>query len=174
MVGNTSLIKYGIEEEESDIRAHVSVIGGVVYVYPTGDGIKAIKKGIYKKLPVWTNGIQTAEGYVVPPQDIPHCRTVELPEFVIQAAHFNEYDGTSLKGQKAVFVVKWLLKAGMFPLWLSSEIIEDHEMQVKGTDILVRLDTRIQVKCDYNAGDRIGCTGNLFIQIAECNPFKQY
>ena len=172
--GNTKLVEYGIQQEKSDIRAHVSVIGMAVYVYPTAEGIAVIGRPDYKKVSVMTQGVVTAEGFLVPPRDIPHCRMIELPATVMQAARFNEGDNTTEKGRRAVSVVKWLLKAGMFPLWLSSEIIQDHEMQVDGTDILVRLDTRIQVKCDWRGGDRSGCTGNLFIQVAECNPFRMY
>ncbi len=48
-------------------------------------------------------------------------------------------------------------------------------MQIRGVDIVVRGQWRIQVKCDYDAGrgkDGSG-TGNLFLQVAERNPLKR-
>ena len=35
---------------------------------------------------------------------------------------------------------------------------------------------KTQVKCDFTAGPRKlkGCSGNLYVQIAECNPKKRY
>lgn len=173
-IGNTELVNYGIREEESDIRAHVSVQGKVVYVFPTQEALTIIETRQYKSVAVYTNGIQTARGFLVPPDDIKHCQEVCPPFHVWQAIRFCDHDTTSAKGEKAVNVIRWLLRAGRFPLWLESQIIKDYEMQVKGTDILVRLDTKIQVKCDWKAGDRPGCTGNLFIQTAECNPFKMH
>jgi len=173
--GNTKLVDYGIMHEESDIRAHVSVITGIVYVYPTAEAVELVGSGNYRMASAYTNGIETARGYLVPPGDIPHCREVPIPPKVLTAARFLEGDTTSQKGDKAVSIVKWLLRAGQFPLWVESEIIKDHEMQVNGTDIIVRINTRIQVKCDYRAGKKeSGGTGNLFIQIAECNPYLQY
>ncbi len=30
-------------------------------------------------VPVYTQGIKTAEGYLVPPEDIPGCREIKIP-----------------------------------------------------------------------------------------------
>jgi hypothetical protein len=80
---------------------------------------------------------------------------------------------TSIKGAKAVLVVKALLQDGHFPLWLAVAKDANRSIQVAGADILVYCKHRIQVKCDYFAGDREGmkaCTGNLYLQTSECNP----
>lgn len=166
---------YGIQNEQSDIRAHVSVVTKTVYVFPTQRGIEAIDTGKYPKAPAWTEDILTAEGYLVPPDDIKNMRRVPIPEHVLQQANFSPYDTTSEKGARAVRVVQYLLRNGLFPLWAHPTIIHDVDMQVEGLDIIVKMNTRIQVKCDYRAGDKeAGGTGNLYLQVAECNPFKMY
>lgn len=174
LLGNTKLVPYGIAEEQSDIRAHVSVVGRVVYVYPTVDCIATIDSKTYPKAPAYQKDIQTAEGYLVPPDDITHLKRIQIPDIIMGVANFSEYDNTSLKGNKAVFVVKYLLRAGLFPLWTEPTLIDDVDMQVSGMDIIVKLNTRIQVKCDWKAGTEAGCTGNLYIQTAECNPFGMH
>jgi hypothetical protein len=37
---NTKLVDYGIQTEESDLRAHVCVNARQVYVYPTKKGVE--------------------------------------------------------------------------------------------------------------------------------------
>ena len=171
---NTQLVPYGIYEEKTDIRAHVSVAGKCVYVYPTKKGIEAIENGTYRKAPAYTGDIKTAEGYLVPPKDIRMLRVIPIPQEIMDQAAFSESDTTTEKGSKAVRIVRWLLRNGKFPLWTEPGLIEDHDLQVDGTDIIVSLHTRIQVKCDWKAGSGPGCTGNLFLQVAECNPFQMF
>lgn len=173
-LGKPGLVKYGIEEEQSDIRAHVSVMGKCVYVYPTKSGIAAIKTGLYEKRIARTGAQITADGFIVPPGAIKFMHIVQIPAGIMALADFNESDTTSQKGDKAVRVVQWLLRAGKFPLMAMPAVIQDTEMQVQGLDIIVRLKARIQVKCDWRAGVGIGCTGNLYLQIAECNPLKRH
>jgi len=52
--------------------------------------------------------------------------------------------------------------------------VEEKDMQISGWDITVKLNFRIQIKCDWKCGLGDGCTGNLFIQIAERNPNKAF
>jgi len=150
------------------------VAGQCVYVFPTKRGVGAIDPERHRLAPAYTGNIKTAEGYLVPPKDIPLCRDISLPPRVMKDVDFRSTDTVSEKGRKAVRVVQWLLRTGQFPLWAEPGIIEDYEMQVSGFDILVRMSTRIQVKCDWFAGDGPGCTGNLYLQVRECNPFCQY
>lgn len=172
--GNTVLIEYGIQNEKSDLRAHVSVVGRCVYVYRTETALSVIASNKYRKVPVMTGNIVTATGYVVPPSDIANIKIVDIPEKIMLLANFSQFDSTSAKGDKAVKIIKWLLKSGLFPLAAMPEVITDKDLQIEGTDILVKLESRIQVKCDYKAGDRSGCTGNLFLQVSECNPFRSH
>jgi hypothetical protein len=173
-MNNTALVPYGIAEEQSDIRAHVSVQGRCVYVYPTKSGIEAMETNELPMRPAYTGNIKTAEGYLAKPSQIRQCRKVAIPDWVMDRACFSETDSTSEKGNKAVRVVQWLLKAGLFPLWSTPTFINDVDMQVDGMDIVVQMRARIQVKCDWRAGDGPGCTGNLYIQTRECNPFSRH
>ena len=171
---NTALVDYGIREERSDIRAHVCIEAKTVYVYPTRAGIVAIETGKYRAAPAYTGTIKTAMGYLVPPAEINFCRAVPIPSRVLEKASFSPSDDTTAKGEKAVRVVCWLLRAGLFPLWVTPAFVEEAEMQIEGMDILVRMNTRIQVKCDWRGGVGLRCTGNLFLQTQECNPFGRH
>lgn len=122
------------------------------------------------KQPGWRQ--PTSWGFLVPPKAIERCVPVRAAAFIKEAS-FSQTDSTSIKGEKAVSVVANLLKIGWFPLPVDPKVIEDADMQISGTDINVCANFRIQVKCDYTGGDGIGCTGNLFLQTAEINPFKR-
>jgi hypothetical protein len=175
-LGNTKLVDYGIQSENSDLRAHVCVIGKKVYIYKTKAGLEQIGKNNYRKVQVKTNNIITAEGYLVPWNDISGIKSVKISPITLKHAGFTQEKHqmtSSEKGNSAVAVVKKLLKSGLFPIEVYAEKIDDEDMQISGTDILLKLkDCRIQVKCDWAAGE--GGTGNLFLQTAECNPHKEY
>jgi hypothetical protein len=112
---------------------------------------------------------------LVPPQDIKECKGIVIPERWIQEVGFKKNDTPTEKGNKAIEIVMKLLKGGWFPLSLFPQVITDMDMQIEGTDLIVRAERRIQVKCDYDGGPKTyGGTGNLFLQIAECNPFQQF
>jgi len=173
-IGNTKLVDYGIQNEESDIRAHVSVTTKRVYVFETQSGRNAIEENEYECVPTYTNGIITARGYKVPPRDIEGLRAIPIPSDVFNRAQFNLKDRTGKKGRKAVFVVRELIKRGMMSTVLNVQDVQDKDMQIKGTDVLVK-EAKVQVKCDWKSGPRAwGGTGNLYLQIAECNPYHQY
>lgn len=126
------------------------------------------------KRPTITNGIVTADGYLVPPSKIPNCRRIVVPAEVWDYIAFKQEQSTSIKGQKAMSIVKWLLKKGLFPLWATPTVIDDLDIQYEGTDIIVKMMARIQVKCDFAGGEGRGCTGNLYLQVAECNPHREF
>ncbi len=72
-------------------------------------------------------------------------------------------------------ITKRLLKCGLISVPINIVEINDEQMQVNGTDIYVSAKIKIQVKCDYNAGHiEYGGTGNLFLQISECNLFGSH
>lgn len=179
MSGNTKLVEYGIQNEQSDIRAHVGVLAGKVYVYSTVRGLATLRdglaKGLYQPRAAYTNvghrgQVQTATGYAVPVANIKHVAIDAAG--IITAQGFSETDSTTAKGNKAQNVVEYLLKRGLFPLPVAPEIVRDIDMQRQGLDIVVTGRWRIQVKCDWRAGTgHPQCTGNLFLQVAECNPF---
>ena len=167
MAGNTKLVEYGIQTEESDIRAHVGVLAGKVYVYSTRNGLRTlwagVEQGIYRELPAYTTGpgghrITTAGGFAVPVAHIKHT-AVDARE-LIERQDFRNTDSTTAKGDKAVAVVQALLRAGRFPLPVNGEIVADVDMQRQGLDIVVTGRWRLQVKCDWRAGiGAAGCTG---------------
>jgi len=169
-----SLFEYGILQEKSDLRAHVSVVGECVYVFQTSSAVRAIKSHHYHEAPAYTGSILTAMGLLVPPFDIDGLRVVDIPADVVAAVDFNKADNTTSKGNKAVEVVRVLLNRGLFPMNAAPEIVEDKQMQISGLDILVKMEVKIQVKCDWKCGVSDGCSGNLYLQIAESNPYKQH
>lgn len=168
------LIAYGIQNEQSDIRAHVGVLSGKVYVYRTEDGLKAIETFDRKPRPASQPGVNfvTAYGFAVPWRDIP--RIVAIPcKSLIDMHNIRESDSTSDKGDKAAQVVETLIRYGWFPLPVEPQSVTSASIQRQGVDLIVQGKWRIQVKCDFRAGDgHEKCTGNLYLQIAERNPFK--
>ena len=95
---------------------------------------------------------------------------IEIPvEFWID---IRENMTTGEKGRRAVELVANMLEAGKVPLEVKPQEVKDKALQIKGTDITVTSDTKIQVKCDYNSGHK--GTGNLFLQVEECNPLGEH
>lgn len=164
-----NLYKYGIFEEKSDIRAHVS--NQKIYVFKT-DIVKTLlnnpeKK--FKQVPAYQQNFDkpTAYGYLIPPKEIE-----DLIELYFKSwqgwSSFNPDWSTADKGRWAVNCVVELLKIGRLPLWIQADQTEDVRLDIEGTDILICFNKRIQVKCDYPAAK----TGNLYIQTHEINPLK--
>lgn len=183
--GATSLVDYGIQTEESDLRVHVCVNAARAYVYPTRYGIEAIRSGKYPLKGAAQPGVNydTAAGYLVPPHEIYGCLPVRIEWALQQVGDFSYSLSTSEKGNKAVQVVSLLLSKGFFPMWAAPDVVNDLDLQFKGTDILVRQTVRIQVKCDYEGGaprrlpwgpKGTNVTGNLYLQVAESNPLRHY
>ena len=80
LLGNTSLVDYGIQDEQSDVRIHVGVYSQEAYVYKTQDGRDSIDPIKHRKVPVWTGNIHTATGYVVPLDNIKDCQVLPVPD----------------------------------------------------------------------------------------------
>jgi hypothetical protein len=169
------LVGYGIHTEQSDIRAHVSVVARCIYVFETYRGLDAIKAHDPKLVPAFQVGVDgpTATGHLVKTEWIQDLRRVKYHSW-----HWERFSpdlSTTEKGKLAVLCVSDALRIGRFPMWLNGTESLRKEIQISGTDIIVMCNKRIQVKCDYNGGDRAdGGTGNLFLQNAERNPLKRY
>jgi len=181
-VGNQILVDYGIQNENSHIRVHVCPVVKRVYVYPTECGVAAIQTGKYRKAPGYQKGWSepTAEGYLVPPKDIEKCVSIELRNGTWKYINFRDGDSTTGKGRKATVMVESMIRAGLLPVPLLPTNVESYTLQVEGQDIIIKNtsmpqhDIAIQVKCDYSGGEKeLGGSGNLFLQVAECNPFKR-
>lgn len=174
--GQPSLFPHGIQTENSHIRCHVAPLTRKIFVFQTAVVLPLIWSGKYEKRTAGQAGVayKTAEGYVIPTEDIPDLRTIYWAE-AEWWERFDEGQSTSQKGKHAVDVVRGLLEIGRFPLWAIGYETKQVDLQIKGTDILVSGQWRIQVKCDYKAGkasDGTG-TGNLFLQVAELNPLRR-
>jgi hypothetical protein len=173
-MSQTSLVEYGIQNERSDLRAHVCVLALKVYVFPTWAGRKAAESGRFRAVNGWQPGVDrpTSLGFLVPPSEIECCLPVAAGRS-IAAAQFLPSDNTSAKGEKAVDVVEVLLRKGWFPLPANPNAALSSTLQREGVDVIVSGKWRIQVKCDYKGGvGDDGCTGFLFLQTHEINPYK--
>lgn len=179
--GTRELVDSGIQTENSDIRAHVCPVVRLVYVYPTECGITAINSGKFRKYPGFQEGVEepTSEGYLVPPFAIERQAAVSVNDNVWEALAFSKSDSPTEKKEKSERLVRGMLKQGIFPLPAKAKTVHDKNEQIAGTDFIVedislpegKTALRIQVKCDFDGGDKDrGGTGNLFIQVAECNP----
>ena len=169
------LFEYGIHNEASNIRAHVAPLSCRVFVFPTACGIRAMK-GTQKRN-AFQPGIAypTALGHLVKPSAIEGLKSIPIAEWRFK--DFTEDLTTTEKGDRAVRIIEEMLKAGAFPLWVEGEFIKDTQIQISGTDVLVKGQWKIEVKCDFRASEKPKhpnprCTGNLFLQIAECNPLN--
>ena len=171
-LGNTKLIKYGIKEEQSDLRIHVCPYVKMIYVYPTINGIEAINTGKFKEVSVYTKGIITAKGFIIPPGKIKNSKEYEIKDKFWDKHKFYQEDTTHEKGKKAQSLVAELLQRGELSLPFDPRIIENVKLQYQGIDIIVIANIRIQIKCDFKGGakEKDG-TGNLFVQTMECNPW---
>jgi len=169
--GNTRLIDYGIQTEESDIRIHVCFGIGRIYSYETARGAETIKDGRYRERKVWQKGINTAVGYAVPLDDLEH-KSIKIPE-ELMGGNPGDISDLNAKGRAAVDVVRKMLIRGMIPLPQIAREVNEKDLQLSGCDIItISQELKIQVKCDYKGGDKhLGGTGNLFLQTKECNPF---
>jgi hypothetical protein len=168
-----TLHDYGIQNEESDIRAHVSVVTRTVYVFETSAARAAI--AAHPDCPIKFAGQPgcngpTGKGYVMPLAWIDGVRRVRFRW--VRWEEFQPTMSTSEKGALAVEFVVTLLKYGRFPLWIAATESDDGSVQIAGTDIVVAAHKRIQVKCDWKSGDPPLGTGNVFLQTAEVNPLK--
>ena len=172
-LGNTDLVEYGILQEESDFRAHVCVKACRVYVFETEAARKVVAAGVFPERPVYTDGICTARGVLVPMYALPYVAKVTIPNNVqswILASH-----DTGTKGARAARLVRDYVQRGRIPLPLKTKTQRAVNVQLAGVDLVVADAVRIQVKCDYHGGPRaLGGTGNLFIQTHECNPWRKF
>ncbi len=166
------LHNYGIQNEESDLRAHVSVCNATVYTFLPSDAMDAINSHPeIQPRQAYQSGINfaTANGYPMPTKYIHGIQAIKIPQHVFMDANFMQSDNTSAKGNKAVFCIKEMLKRNLIPFAFNIEEVTDRTMQISGTDILISAKYKIQVKCDW----RVGETGNVYLQTQECNPLKR-
>lgn len=174
--GNKELIEYGVQNDGSDYRIHVGYKTQHIYVFPTGQGKEYISRqhGLELKN-AYQDGMVTARGYAVPTSHLKDLREILIPPALYREYIILEKMTTSDKGRLATCIALEMLKKNLVPLSVNVSITDDTTMQVNGTDILIDSKWKIQVKCDFNAGRRdLGGTGNVFLQIEECNPYRRH
>jgi hypothetical protein len=179
-LGNTELVDYGIQNEQSDIRVHVCPKARRVYVFPTECGVEAVRSGQYRLVEGRQKGVDvpTSMGYLVPPLEIEGCAAICLRDVTWADLDFTDTDTLEQKGRKATRLVKGMLRKRRLPIPMEGEVrATDITEERQGQDIILTVkrsgalkSLRIQVKCDYPGGEGEGCTGNLFLQVQECNP----
>lgn len=184
---NTSMVHYGVQNEQSDWRIHVGWSTQHVISFPTASGRKIIEAKVTAQnangityshdgmKEVKTNGIPTAVGYPVPISQIEGVSQILIPLDIHRKYAGADMSSTSSKGKIAVAVVLDMLKRFLIPLPLTYSEVDDKALQIKGQDIIVNSNLRIQVKMDMRAGPTSnGGTGNIYLQVGECNPYKWY
>lgn len=176
-MGRSSLIEYGIASEGSDIRAHVTIPGRQIVVFRTADMKALVEANNWPRVGAsqpGVNGRTTGIGHLVPITAIePVCiiRSAACPWH--KWSHWMRMD-TDEKGRVAVSIVKAAIRANKFPFWVCACGV-GVDLDIRGTDIYVNTDRKIQVKHDGKAYPKeLGGSGNLFIQTHECNPRRKY
>ena len=162
---NTRLVEYGLTTEESDYRAHVDLRSGVVILFPTEAAREQLLSGEYEVYPVTNrlSRIVTAEGARVPHEDIAGAWLVKIP----RQLQLDEIpNGPVEKGRLAESIFGAMLNSGLITFPVAQ--IRDRANQLRGVDYEAPR-TGIQVKCDLGALHR-----GVFLQIRECNPYRQY
>lgn len=187
-MGRSSVIAYGIDCEQSDIRAHVSAKSATCYIFKTAHVRSLLTTGEYKQ----TYGYQpavaepTAVGFLVPINRVNVLYQARLSTDEVQS--IRTVKSTARKGAAAESVVVAMLRSGRLNLPVvgravcsgeaSIRVVSDRTEQIAGYDLVVVYGSyalRIQVKCDFLAGPiSLGCSGNFYIQTHESNPLRQF
>ena len=167
MTGNTTLIPYGIQTDESDYRFHISFGAGCAYFFPTESGRRAVEDGRGKPFVASQPGVNvvTGRGRKVPWQQIDGCQEIDIPDSWMKKIDCRKTDTPTQKGKKAVKIARGLLLKGRVALPASSREITEKQMQIRGKDLIITSEFSIEVKCDFWGG-----VYGLTLQTHECNP----
>lgn len=171
------MVEYGISQCESKFCVHVGFQVGCIYMFPTSAGQEAVenKLGIVRSANQPGVVYATARGRAVPWRQVRGIEEIRIPEDILTRLSCQRRESTSIKGHKALMVVKELLLRGLLPIELQLGEVKESDLQIKGFDIIVRANLTIQVKCDYRCGTRdLGGTGNVYLQTHELNPLKKF
>jgi hypothetical protein len=163
------VIAYGIANETSDMRVHVSVCTDLAYIFETEAMRKFIASNgdFLRRVRAYQFGVSTptAYGLLVPLRSADFVTAVSYSG--IEDSKPSQDWSTTKKGAWAASIVACLANLGRLPLYIRDA--SEHwsrEVQISGTDVIVSESFRIQTKCDWRASP----TGNLFIQTHEANP----
>lgn len=183
MTGNVAgigLLNHGVPDEMAQVRCHV--VPGIkrLFFFTRENALRAIemaKKSDAKLRMASQPGVKyaTGAGYTIPYCDKTLAAVSVLVPPDIWGDGISESDSTSMKGQKAMRVVKAAIEKGLVPIdkltaGKGINEVSDRKAQIEGADLIAWWNIRIQVKCDIPAQ----VTHKLFLQTAERNPFKAY
>lgn len=170
-MGNSVLVRHGIQTELSDYRLHISFAYAKAYFFPTEAGRIALEAGLGEPFKATQPGVNiiTGTGRRVMWTDIEDCHEIPFSPIWLARVQCKTNDSPSSKGQKAVKIARWLLLDGAVPLPITITEVTDKEIQIRGMDLMVTARVRIQVKCDYWA-KKFG----LALQTHECNPLRRW
>lgn len=162
----TNLTHHGIGTETAGYRIHVCFETKRMYVFPVAAMLSHLSTHFYPMGYARQVGRITAEGVLVPVDQIPGLRTHELIDAILSIVDVKAESDESTKGRAAV-AIAW----NFYPPDPGRSSLAD---DIAGTDYLHK-GCSIQVKCDWFGGPReLGGTGNLFIQTAEANPHGKH
>lgn len=178
-LGRNGLVDYGIFKEESDYRIHVCYKEGYAYSFPTKKAIETIEDPniapYLGEAPAYQlvkeREMMTAKGLLVPPGLLPDCERVKISDDIYEKYPIAFNDDESLKGKQARKIAYEMLRRGCFSMITIKEV-QDLGSQMKGIDIIIIGNLKIQVKCDYKGG--LEGTGFLYLQTRERNPHKKH
>ena len=122
---NEELFEYGIQTETSDIRAHVSVVNSTIYVFPTSNGVAAIKREHPILRPAFQDGVDgaTAIGWLVKTDWIEDLRRVKFFSW----EGWKEFNKELPTDQKGALAVKCDYRGGDLPLGTGNLFLQKAE-----------------------------------------------
>lgn len=165
--GNTKLVEFGIWEDVSGWRAHVS--SSTVFVFRTTALKWLLQNRSYRSgIPAYQRGILTAKGILVPHKDIPRLIPTKISSTYMHRAKWPPKAGEPLDvtGRRAEWLYQAMVNEGAIRFYDPIEFEEQLREQIKGIDFTGYEPGKHQVKADLKADT----TGNLYIQTHECNP----
>ena len=169
-----SLVEYGIQKEQSDIRVHVGFESEYIAIFETEKARQAIKEYDPYIAPTYVNGVKTAEGWLVRPEQIEGMKKFKMPDIRKRFGFDKAGKSTSKKGQCAVDVVRYIVEQGKFPYdVVHFEETPELEYQYKGIDGILTTKSGRKLFVEIKA-DGKGCAPFLYVQKSESNAQKQY
>lgn len=180
-MSSNNLYEYGISKELSSIRIHVCPVANCVFVFTREGALKAIEDGCVTRMPVFVDGRQTADGWLIPPTSLPWKRGFQIPDMMKRfKLHYNMKPAQ--KGKAALNVVKWMVESDEIDFFGIDQFkeVDILPLQYIGVDCALgwsgkRAQWWAEVKMDFAGGPRsAGGTGNFYVQTHERNYNKEY
>ena len=147
-------------------KVHVSA-GNAAYFFTKQDEEFAISYYADRHASASSDGFfKTSKGVLVPIHQMPNIVCVDISWHLLSQAYLSSWT-TTQKGEWATKITCAILDASDVPY----SVVTNYSRQIYGQDIeLTETGAVLQVKCDARAySKKHGGTGNLYLEIAECN-----